>query len=81
MTSTQIQKPARVQRALERLDRAMGRLEAAAAARVEAPASDTASAAELEAARNDNARLREANETVTRRLEQTILRLRSVLGE
>ena len=70
-----IQKPTLVERAQKQLDEAVVRLEAA----LEARADGSRLAAELAAARSQNAALREVTEGVSVRLDGAIDRIRAVL--
>lgn len=72
-------KPAQLDRARERLDQAVARLEAALNARGEA--SDSKLAKELAAIRSQNAALQEVNDVVSTRLDDAIRRLKSMLKE
>ncbi len=77
MTNENIIKPPPVERAWEKLDDAVGRLETALNVRFDAQSE----AGELEEMRQSNAGLRAANETVSQRLNGVIDRLRAVLKE
>ncbi len=87
MTNENITNPPPVERAWEKLDEAVGRLETALSARFDdqsgAGAGEAApeTAGELEEMRRSNATMRAANETVSRRLNGVIDRLRAVLKE
>ena len=81
VTDETIQKPMPVERARERLEKAVARAEAALEGFVPAVADDGALAGELAAERSENAQLREINETVSRRLDAAIDRLKTVLGD
>ncbi len=83
-----LQKPSKVERARARLDGAVARLEAAINQRAQSlsgeHALDAPSGAilqELEGLRDENARLKALNETVSGRPETAIGRLRSAIGE
>lgn len=73
------QKPVQLERARERLDQAVARLEAALNARGEV--GDSKLAEELAAIRSRNAALQEVNEVVSTRLDDAIRRLKSMLTE
>lgn len=87
MTNENITKPPPIERAWEKLDEAVGRLETALGARFDdqsgsgAEEADPEMAGELEEMRQSNATLRAANETVSERLNGVIGRLRAVLEE
>jgi len=68
----------RLEAAQSRLEAALARLEAAL---VRSPAPDSDLAIELERARQDYAALKGLTDTVARRLDRTIERLRRLLGE
>ncbi len=80
MADGTIQKPTPVERARERLEKAVNRLEVALDERLPTVADEGALAGELAAARSENAQLRDINETVSHRLDAAIDRLRTVLG-
>jgi len=82
VTDGTIQKPTRTDRARERLEKAVVRVETALDGRIETSAEkNTALAAELVAVQSENTALREANETVSHRLDAAIERLKTVLGD
>ncbi len=68
------------QAALHRLDRAVGRLDAAVS-RQTPPPNDSEAVAELQKLREDHARLDDASRVVGTRLDGIIERLQTVLGE
>lgn len=70
------------ERASAHLDSAVARLEAAVTARLApgGPGGNGAGAADVEAVRAENATLKDVNATVSRRLDDAIGRIRSVLG-
>ena len=80
-----LQKPSKVERALEHLDKAVARLEAAieGGARLasQGDGETAAPAGEIEALREENSRLRALNENVSDRLDGAIERLRAAIGE
>ena len=81
VTDGTIQKPTRTDRARERLEKAVVRMETALDGRIEASAEkNTALAAELVTVQSENIVLREANEAVSQRLDAAIERLKTVLG-
>ena len=74
----------RLDTAQQRLDSAIARIEAALSQRsgaTEDQAGDTQLAAALDAALQDNARLREITGTVSSRLDSTIVRLEHLLKD
>lgn len=74
-----ISKPSRVDRAFERLERALTRLESAAHSRADVtPGGD---GVELQGLRNENARLQAVTQEVGGRLDDAIGRLEKALGE
>ena len=80
MKNTKTNQPTRTQRACERLQQAADKLDAALEARTRAATEkDGKVSAKLSAARSENARLRETNETVSRRLDAAIGRIKAVL--
>ncbi len=80
MKNTKTNKPTRTQRACERLDQAVDKLDAALEARTRAATEkDGKVSAKLSTARAENARLRETNKTVSRRLDAAIGRIKAVL--
>ena len=86
MKNTSLQKPSKVDRARERLDIAVARLEKALEKQsgVEAPSGvdpDPELVRGLDVLRDENSRLKSINETVSGRLDHAIGRLRAVLGE
>lgn len=78
MANTQLHKPARVERAWDRLEKAVSRLDAALAAR-DGAGPDPETERALEEARDENVRLRETADDLSRRLDGAIARLRTVL--
>ena len=80
MSDGNAQRQNSVARARGRLEHAVAQVEAALDERLKAAGeNENALARELEAARQENAALRHANETVSRRLDGAIDRLRAVL--
>ena len=80
MSDGNAQRQSPVARARGRLEHAVAQVEAALDERLKAAGeNENALARELEAARQENAALRHANETVSRRLDGAIDRLRAVL--
>lgn len=67
-----------LERAFERLARAVDRLEHAIEAASDRP--DPGNGGDLEAAKSESAQLRETHELVAEQLNSTIARLRGVLG-
>jgi len=82
-TKKTISKPSQVERARERLEKAIARLEAALAAKPEGPPSGAEDIAQLTrqvaALEGDNARLSDLNKTVGDGLDGAIRRLKTVL--
>lgn len=79
-------KPSKLERARHRLEGAVTRLEEVAEQRWEAPAapeddSSGFTASKFEVLRDENARLRGLNETLSQHLDVAIGRLRAVIGE
>ena len=81
MNNTTIPTPSRVDKARDRLENAVARVEAALANRVSSVAADPDPDAEIEQTRAENASLREANVVVSQRLDAVIDRLKTVLEE
>ena len=86
MQNSSIQNPSKVDRARERLDQAVARLEQAlknqaAAAGAAGDKPNPEFEKELNALRDENSHLNTINETVSGRLNDAIGRLRTVLGE
>lgn len=77
MTNTSVQKPSRLERARERLDKAVARVEAALETRARNGGDGVSK--ELEAVRAKNAALKESYRAVSERLEGTIDRLKTIL--
>ena len=77
MINAIIQKQSHVELAQERISKALARVEAALKARAEK--GDGGLAAELEAARETNEALREAQRNVSERLDVAINRLKTIL--
>ena len=85
VSNSSIPAPSRIQRARERLERAVAEIETAAASRapVHEDVSEDLLAAKqaLTESRNENAQVRTATEEVSRRLDGVIQRLKAVLEE
>ena len=81
VTDGTIQNRMPVERARERLEKAVARVETALDGYVPAAADDGALADELAAERAESAQVREINEAVSRRLDAAIDRLKTVLGD
>lgn len=80
--NAQLQRPARVTRAWERLDRAVNRLDAALVARTKRGEDDAAELKHaLEEARAENGNLKETAILVSRRLDAVMGRLRAAMEE
>ncbi len=84
--NSSLQKPSKVDRACARLDSAVARLEEALANQgdIQAPSGagpDPLTVRELDLLRDENAKLKTINDTVSGRLDNAIGRLRTVIGE
>ena len=84
--NSSLQKPSKVDRACARLDSAVARLEEALAKQgdIQAPSGagpDPLTVRELDLLRDENAKLKTINDTVSGRLDNAIGRLRTVIGE
>lgn len=80
MSTSTIAKASRVERAFERLEAAVDRLDVAISARGEANTNGADSAA-LERLRQENAELKDLNRSAAERLAGTIQRLDSLINE
>jgi benzoyl-CoA reductase/2-hydroxyglutaryl-CoA dehydratase subunit BcrC/BadD/HgdB len=78
MSDSALNSATSLERAFERLARAVDHLEHAIEAASDRPAPENG--ADLEAARSESVRLRETHELVAEQLNSTIARLRGVLG-
>ena len=74
-------KPNKLERAHDRLDRAVARLEAAAHPGLRPAADEAPLASQRASAELENDRLRDLQAQVERRLDATILRLKSLLDD
>ncbi|MEO5336378.1 MAG: hypothetical protein H7841_05740 [Magnetospirillum sp. WYHS-4] len=80
--NAQLQRPTRVTRAWERLDRAVNRLDAALAAQLKrAESTESGMRQALDGARTENLALRDAAGTISRRLDMVMTRLRDAIAE
>jgi len=71
----------RLDKAQDRLSKAVSRLESLAGDGALSGGTAQSLTHELEGFRSENARLRDANATVSKRLDKTIERLKAVLGD